>query len=188
VDLMSAGGIPTVRTVDHVGLTVPDLAAGIRFFVDALGFDEVYTHAPAGSSGEVQERQFARHRDTRIVGIAMLRLGTLNLELFEFSAPDQRREVPRTSDWGGAHLAFYVDDIDAAVEHLRAHGARVLGEPMDLPGPEAGPGNRFVFALAPGDIPIELISYAGGKAYERQSGGQRLFDPREQPRWHDATS
>ncbi|HEY2056160.1 MAG TPA: VOC family protein [Solirubrobacterales bacterium] len=143
--------LPGVRTLDHVGLTVPDLAAARRFFVEVLGF-------------------------------SMLRLGTLNLELFEFEAADQRREVPRTSDWGGAHLAFYVDDLPAAVAHLREHGARVLGEPMALPGIEAGQGNQFVFALAPGGVPFELISYPSGKAYEKD-GGPRLFDPRREPPW-----
>jgi glyoxylase I family protein len=168
--------LPGVRTLDHVGLTVPDLAAAREFFVAVIGFEEVYSHRPEGGDPAVQERQFARHPETRLLGISMLRLGTLNLELFEFEAPDQRREVPRTSDWGGAHLAFYVDDIDAAVRHLRAGGARVLGEPMALPGVESGAGNRFVFALGPGDVAIELITYPAGK------GVPGLFDPREQPR------
>lgn len=179
--------LPGVRTLDHVGLTVPDLAGARRFFVTVLGFVEVYSHRPEGGDREAQERQFARHPETRLLGISMLRLGTLNLELFEFEAPDQRREVPRTSDWGGAHLAFYVDDMAAAVRHLREGGARVLGEPLALPGPEAGEGNEFVFALGPGDVPIELISYPGGKAYEREGGVRegvtRLFDPRQEPRW-----
>jgi glyoxylase I family protein len=174
--------LPGVRTADHVGITVPDLEEGVRFFAGVLGFEERYSHRPPSTRGEVQVRQFNRHPDTEIVGIAMLRLGTLNLELFEFRAPDQRQECPRISDWGGTHLAFYVDDLDAAVEHLRDHDVRVLGEPMALPGPEAGPGNRFVFALGPGGIPIELVSYPEGKAYERTTH-RRLFDPRAHERW-----
>lgn len=180
--MTSSTGLPTVRTLDHVGLTVPDIVAASRFLVDALGFDEVYSYAPEHGSGELQERQFARHSEARIVRITALRLGTLNLELFEFRAPDQRRVVPRSSDWGSAHLAFYVDALDAAVEHLRNHGAQVLGEPMDLSGPEAGPGNRFIFALAPGGLTLELITYPEGKAYEH-ANGRRLFDPRTHAPW-----
>jgi glyoxylase I family protein len=161
VDVIRAG------RVDHVGITVPDLTEAVRFFVDVLGFQELYSHTPSGGRGDVQARQFDRHPDTEIVGIAMLRLDTVDVELLEFRAPDQRRDYPRTSDWGGAHLALYVDDLDTAVEHLRAQGVDVLGEPMALPGPESGPGNRFVFALGPGRMPVELISYPAGKAYGR---------------------
>ena len=174
-------GVPTLRACDHIGLTVPDLDEAVDFFVDVIGFDLAYSHAPVHAKGAVQRDQFDRHPDTQIVGIAMLTLGTLNLEVFEFAAPDQRRDVPRISDWGGAHLAFYVDDLDAAVDHLRGKGVRVLGEPMALPGPEAGDGNRFVFARGPGGIPIELITYPAGKDYEA-AAHRPLFDPRRAPR------
>lgn len=175
-------GLPTVRTLDHVGLSVSDLDRAVAIFVEVLGFEKLYAHVPAATSGETEERQFARHRETRLLGIAMLRLGTLNLELLQFDAPDQRREAPRTSDWGGMHLAFYVDDLDAAVAHLRDHDVRVLGEPMDLSGPEAGVGGRFVFAVLMDEIAIELVTYPGGKSYERTTS-RRLFDPRSHPHW-----
>lgn len=184
--MRSSTGLPTVRTLDHVGLTVPDIAAASDFLVNALGFDEVYSYAPGDGTGDVQERQFARHPESRVERITVLRLGTLNLELFEFRAPDQRRVMPRSSDWGSAHLAFYVDDLDAAVQHLRDHGARVLGEPMTLGGPESGPGNRFIFALAPGGLTLELITYPEGKAYE-QTSARRLFDPRSHDRWSQSS-
>lgn len=133
----------------------------------------------------MQQRQFGRHPDTEIDGIVMLRLGTLNLELFQFRAPDQRREAPQMSDWGATHLALYVDDLEAAIEHLREHGARVLGEPMDLPGPESGAGNRFIFVLLPGEITLELVTYPEGKVYESETA-QRLFDPRQEEPWRAA--
>ena len=174
---MEPRGLPTLRAADHVGLTVPDLDQGVAFFVDVLGFDLVYTHAPEHAKGASQERQFNRHPDTEIVEIAMLTLGTLNLELFQFAAPDQRQEPPRISDWGGTHLAFYVDDMEAALAHLRDKQVQILGSPMPLPGPEAGDGNMFVFCLGPPGVTIELISYPGGKAYEADAA-LLAFDPR----------
>src|SRR3712207_6904199 len=47
------------------------------------------------------------------------------------------------------HLAVYVDDLDAAVEHLRRHGVSLMSGPNPLPGPEAGEGNRFIYARTP---------------------------------------
>jgi glyoxylase I family protein len=182
--MMTFMGLPTVRTVDHVGLTVPDIAATTRFLVDVLGFQEVYSYIPTDASGNAQERQFARHPQSRVERITALRLGTLNLELFELRAPDQRQVIPRSSDWGGLHLAFYVDDLDQATDHLRRHGVRVLGDPMELKGPEAGPGNRFIFALGPGGLTLELITYPDGKAYE-ETAAQRLFDPRTHGSWSE---
>lgn len=172
--------LPGVRTVDHLGITVEDRAAAVQFLVDVLGFEEVYAHVPGGEDAEIQIRQFDRHAETRLMGITMLRLGTLNLEVLEFCAPDQRRVHPRPSDWGGTHLALYVDDLDEAVAHLRRHEVRVLGRPMALPGPESGPGARFIFAVGPGGLSLELVTYPEGKAYET-AGGRRLFDPRTQP-------
>ena len=182
------GGLPGLRAVDHVGLVVPDLAEALALFVDVLGAVPVFEHGPyrGGADPQLQERQFARHPRTEVEKIAMLRIGPLNVELLQFSAPDQRHEVPRTSDLGGHHLALYVDDLDVAVIHLREHGVRVLGEPMPLPGPESGPGARFVFALTSWGLALELVSYPNGKQYEATADG-RLFDPREQNTWPPRT-
>jgi len=164
------GGVPTLRRLDHVGLVVPDLDAAVDFFVTVFGGTVEVRHGPYRWSPEdpdLQVRQFDRHPRTEVEGIAVVRVGDAVLELLEFSAPDQRTQVPRTSDLGGHHVAFYVDDIDRAVEHLRLHGVRVLGEPMPLPGPESGEGARFIYAVTDWGLALELITYPHGKAYQK---------------------
>jgi glyoxylase I family protein len=158
-----------------VGLVVPDLEAAVGFFEDVLGGRCVLRHGPyRGAPGDpdLQMRQFARHRDTQVEGIAVVYVADVVLELLQFSAPDQRTEPPRTSDAGGHHLAFYVEDLDAAVAHLRGAGVQVLGDPMPLPGPEAADQARFVFALTPWGLALELVSYPRGKAWQ-------AIDPRD---------
>ena len=175
---MESGPLPT-RGLDHVGLSVPNLKEAIRFFVDVLGAQEFFRHGPYGPSGEQSTRQFDRHPDSIVTGIAMVRLGDMNIELLEYSSPDQVTRWPGTSDYGGHHLAFYVDDMDAAVDRLqRAPGVTVLGDPMPLPGPESGPAARFIFFRAPWGLFLELVSYPSGKSYERAME-RRLFDPRQ---------
>ena len=68
---------------------------------------------------------------------------------------------------GGHHLAFYVDDFDAALKHLERHGVRILGEPtVRTEGPSAG--QTWVYFLAPWGMQFELLSFPGGKAYEKE--------------------
>lgn len=166
----ASAGLPTLRRVDHVGLVVPDLDAAVDFFVTVFGGTCELRHGPYRGVPDdpgFQMRQFARHPGTEVEGIALVRVAGTVLELLQFTAPDQCREVPRTSDLGGHHVAFYVDDIDRAVKHLRAHGVRVLGDPMPLPGPESGDGARFVFALTDWGLALELVTYPNGKAYQK---------------------
>ncbi|MGI8901352.1 MAG: VOC family protein [Nocardioides sp.] len=173
----AAGALPGNRGVDHVGLTVPDIEEATRFFTGLLGFVEFHSHGPyEDPDGDSQVVYFDRHPRTRTVEIRVLRTGNLNLELLQFEAPDQVRQVPKTSDWGSAHVAFYVEDMARAVAFLRDQGARVLGGPLPLPGPESGEAAEFCYFLTRWGQPLELISYPNGKAYE-QATTDRLYSP-----------
>ena len=120
--------IPGLRHVDHVAFTVPDLDAAVEFFVDAFGAEELY-RSRRGPDAEFMAINFEMPADAAL-HLSMLRLPpNLNLELFEWSGTGLTAEPPRHGDAGGHHLAFVVDDVDAAVEHLWAiPGVQVLGE------------------------------------------------------------
>lgn len=165
-----------VRGPDHVGLTVPRLDEAVRFFVDLFGARELFRHGPY-DGGPDTPRQFGRPADSRVLGIAMLRLGDLNLELLQFHSPGASSRRPRPDEAGGHHLALYVDDLDGALEACRRAGVEVLGSPMDLPGPESGPGARFVFVRAPWGLVLELVTYPDGKRWLHEHPGD-LHDPR----------
>lgn len=170
-------GIPGAKAVHHIAYTVPDLEQAVDFFVNVLGAELAYRLGPvADSDTDWMTRQLNVHRDAS-THIAMLRLGPVtNLELFEYTAPDQNRSLPRNSDWGGHHLAIYVEDVDKAAEYLRAQpGVRVLGEPQTI---EDGPiqGDRWVYFLAPWGMQLELINMPMGMPYEREVEA-RLFQP-----------
>jgi hypothetical protein len=101
--------------------------------------------------------------------IAMLRLGPwTNLELFEYRAPDQRSLIPRNSDVGGHHVAIYVEDVDTAVEYLRAQpGVRVLGEPQTLTDGILA-GVRWVYFTTPWGMQMEVLNVPEGMPYEQR--------------------
>jgi catechol 2,3-dioxygenase-like lactoylglutathione lyase family enzyme len=169
-------GLPRMRGVDHVGITVPDIEQATRFFVDVLGCELLYRREPPRDDSP-------RHRlgvpaGTRIQSVHFLRCANgANIELFEFSSPDQREDFPRPSDVGIQHLAIYVDDLDAAAEHLRRHGVKLMDGPNPLPGPEAGEGNRFIYARTPWGLTVELISYPAPMAYQQHSDARRWRPP-----------
>lgn len=168
------------RGVDHIGLTVPDLDQAVAFFVDVLGATAALRHGPYPSSPDAPT-QFGRPENSAAVGIAMVRLGGLNVELLEFHSPSASNRRPRPDEAGGHHLALYVDDLEGTVESLRAAGLHVFGAPMALPGPESGPDARFIFFRAPWGLVLELVSYSGGKSYQ-QGSPEILNDARTQPR------
>ena len=170
-------GIPGMRGIDHIGITVPDLDDAERFLVDVLGAVRVYTLGSKRSDADdwMQER-LGVHPRTVVSEIRFYRLGNgSNLELFHYDAADGQAPQPRNSDIGGHHLAIYVDDLDAAIAHLRAHDVEIMGEPTVSAGASAG--QRWLYFRSPWGMQFELVSYPGGKAYER--GLDRLL-------WHPA--
>lgn len=169
-------GLPGLRGIEHVGLTVPDLAQAVDFFVTVLGCEPFYELGPFQSGDDWMERHLDVHPRTIMRRLRFLRCGHgPNLELFEYEAPEQNRRPPRNSDVGGHHLAFYVDAMAPAVAHLKAAGVRVLGEPtIRTEGPSAG--QSWVYFLAPWGLQLELVSYPAGKGYERDTD-RRLWHP-----------
>ena len=171
-----AAGMPGLRGTDHIGFTVPDLDQAVRFFVDVIGCEAFYDLGPFQSDGDWMTEHLNIHPRAVMRRLKFLRCRNgSNFELFEYESPDQNRTQPRNSDVGGHHLAFYVDDMAAALEHLRRHGVRILGEPTVR---ESGPsgGQTWVYFLSPWGMQLELVSYPKGKAYERDTP-RRLWHP-----------
>lgn len=159
-----------VRGVDHVGLTVPDANQAVAFFSDVLGCQEAFRFGPFKDDKTDFMRQLLDVDPRAVIEqLVMMRCGQgSNIELFQYSAPDQQRAAPRNSDWAGHHVAFYVADIEPAARALRARGIKTFLGPFKV---DAGPaaGQSILYFLAPWGQQLELISYPGGMAYERDS-------------------
>lgn len=170
------GGLPGLRGTDHVGFTVPDLEQAVDFFVNVLGCEPLYELGPFRSDADWMQAHLGVHPRTVMRKLRFLRCAFgSNFELFEYESPDQNRQQPLNSDVGGHHLAFYVDDIGAALEYLRAKGVRILGEPtVRTAGPNAG--QTWIYFLSPWGMQLELVSFPGGKGYEKETD-RRLWHP-----------
>ncbi|WP_322411660.1 VOC family protein [Microbacterium invictum] len=154
--------------MDHIGITVPDLDEAEDFLVEVLGAVPVYRLGPKRADDDWMAVQLGVHPRTEIRQIRFYRLGHgTNLEVFAYDAADGQGPPPRNSDIGGHHLAIYVDDMDAAIAHLRAHDVEIMGEPVASAGASAG--QTWLYFRAPWGLQLELVSFPGGKAYESEA-------------------
>jgi catechol 2,3-dioxygenase-like lactoylglutathione lyase family enzyme len=164
---------------DHVGITVPDINQAIEWFEDVMGAVAPLTFGPfSDPTGTFMHDLLGVDPRAVISQITMLRLGhSAGIELFHYDAPDQLHTHPRNSDWAGHHIAFYVTDIDAAVEYMRSKGVEKFLGPFPVTGGPAA-GQSINYFRTPFGTFIELISYPKGMAYEA-TAPIPLWDPRD---------
>ena len=147
-----------VLGTNHTSFTVSSLDRTIGLFRDCLGF-QLLNRAP---------------RDPAIVSkitgvegaemeIAFLRGPGCTVELIEYKAPASRGRVEaRPCDAGFAHMAFDVDDVDAAIAEAKKHRAEPIAPPVPInDGPNKG--RRVVYLRDPDGVTIEFIEIPGAK-------------------------
>jgi len=169
-----AAGLPGMRGIDHVGITVANLDEAVIFFVNVLGCE------PSGrrTGGKADDNWFQENLNVNpraeIYGYETLRCGHgSNVEVFEYKSSDQVKTPPKNSDIGGHHLAFYVDDLDKAVAYLRSQkSVRVLGKPK-YAKEGLHSGNNWIYFIAPWGLQMELVSFPHGRF-----AGDKLWDTR----------
>jgi catechol 2,3-dioxygenase-like lactoylglutathione lyase family enzyme len=172
-----SGGLPGLAGTEHVGFTVPDIEAATRFFVDVIGCTLVFEIGPFQSDDDWMQTQLGVHPRSVVRSLRMFRCKTgPSFEIFEYALAGARPAPPRNSDVGGHHLGFYVEDVNAAVAHLKSRGITVQGDPVTM---ESGPtkGLTWVYFLSPWGMQLELVSYPNGMAVTNEAPGA-LWSPR----------
>jgi catechol 2,3-dioxygenase-like lactoylglutathione lyase family enzyme len=167
----SSDPLPGMRGVNHIGMTVPDMEEAVSFFNDVLGCEKAMSFGPFRDD-EGTFMQDVLDVDPRAVieQITMMRCGFgSNIELFKYTAPDQKTVYPKNSDIGGYHVAIYVEDIDKAADYLKSKGVKTLQGPLPVTeGPAAG--QTILYFYAPWGVQMEVISFPNGMAYEKDGG------------------
>lgn len=130
--------------LDHVAIAVGDLDAAIAGYRSRYGVEP--THREVVASQGVEE--------------AMIPVGGSFVQLLMPLSPDT--PVGRFLDAGGEglhHVAYAVVDIEAALDHLRADGARLIDDRPRI----GGRGARIAF-VHPKDLAgtlVELVEHSG---------------------------
>ncbi len=122
-----------LRAIHHVAIIASDYDRSRHFYAGVLGMTIVR---------EVWRAERASWK-------CDLTIGDAQIELFTFPHAPPRASHPEAL--GLRHLAFAVDDIDAEVARLAAHG--VPCEPVRV---DPHTARRFTFLADPDGLPLEL--------------------------------
>lgn len=130
-------------SIDHLGIAVSSIEEALPFYTSILG-------------NQASPKEVVAHEG---VTVAMIAVHGSRVELLEPLGPDTviGRFLAKRGP-GLHHVAFRVPDLAAAVEQLKASGARLLNEPKIGAG-----GHLYVFVhpASSGGVLIELIQEQG---------------------------
>jgi lactoylglutathione lyase len=138
----------------HHGFTVSDVERSVAFYRDLLGLELV----------RVSERRnlpsydrILGHKDVELkVTILQHPVGDFILELIEYENPKGQLRALDNPFVGSSHLAFEVDDVDAAYASLQAAGFATINPPVDVER-EGIVVARAMYGLDPDGISIEMF-------------------------------
>ncbi len=123
-----------IRSIHHIAILTDDYEKSKRFYTEVLGFEVIReTHRAGRRSYKL---------DLAIAGL-------YQIELFSFPDFCERSSYPEAK--GLRHLAFAVDDVEAAAAELQAKNVPV--EPVRI---DELTQKRFVFFTDPNGQPLEL--------------------------------
>jgi len=131
--------VPAGRTIDHVAIVVGDLEATLRFYVETLGFSQLYRETIADQGVEA-------------VGLSG---GETVIELLR--PLDENSPIARFRGDAATklhHIAYRVADIRSELTRLKADGVRLIDET-----PRRGAHGNTIAFLHPkstGGVLVEL--------------------------------
>jgi methylmalonyl-CoA/ethylmalonyl-CoA epimerase len=127
--------------IDHVGIVVHDIEQALEAYQAALGL-------PLQEIVEVPDQQ---------VRVAFLPAGEGNVELVQPTAEDSgvTRYLKKHGE-GIHHLCLEVDDIEATLERLKAHGVALIDR---RPRPGAHGRVAFVHPKGMHGVLLELVEH-----------------------------
>ena len=143
-----------ILRTNHTSFTVSDIDRTIAFFRDALGCTVVSPKMPRDQKA-IQQITGVSGAD--VIVAYLMAPGGHRLELIEYLAPEDRGSVrSRPCDTGSAHVAFDVDDIEAAIAAAKNHDVQRIGPTVIIDkGPNAG--GKVVYLRDPDGITIEFL-------------------------------
>jgi catechol 2,3-dioxygenase-like lactoylglutathione lyase family enzyme len=157
-----------VLGMHHIGITVPDIKEAIAFFKTVFGAIEVFHTGAFDVDNNFMSGKLGAAPTSRIRDLVFLRCGNgTSVELFEYDGEDKTAPQKRSSEVGGTHICFEVEDVFASAARMKAQGIEMLDGPNTV---DAGPleGFNWVYFRAPWGQVLEIASF-GELGYEKET-------------------
>ena len=141
-----------IVSADHTGITVSNIERSLAFWQSILGFELSHrTHQAGKLASEITGVNGAE------ILIAVLKAPGHKIELLEYRAPHDRRQVAfRPCDTGAVHVAFTVENLEPLLDRIATYNWKAAGQPQTLTsGPNAG--KRVVYVRDPDGTTIEFM-------------------------------
>jgi methylmalonyl-CoA/ethylmalonyl-CoA epimerase len=128
-----------VRKIDHIGIAVKSIEESLKFYENVLGLKAAGTEVVAEQK----------------VKVAFLPTGDSEVELLEATSEDSpvAKFIEKNGE-GIQHIAYRVDNVEAAIEEMKAQGMRMIDEK-----PRYGAGGAkiaFCHPKSTGGVLVEL--------------------------------
>ena len=144
----------TVQRLEHIGVVVDDLD-GAKAFFTSLGLE---VEGEASVEGRLVDR--INGLEGVRADVVMLRTpdDSSKLELAKYRSPSyEGRDEPAPPNAPGIrHILFVVDDIEASLAGLQAHGGELVGELVNYEN-----SYRLCYVRGPAGIIVELAETIG---------------------------
>ena len=142
-----------IKDFDHVTIVVRDVDAAKKFF-SLLGFKEEMSVVITG-------KQLADYMGVEGIEAEHVTLALANVtprtevQLLKYHHPGPLPDpaIRKLNKLGFNHICFSVDDLDAEVAKLKAHGVELRNEVMNFHD------RKLVFIYGPEDVTVELAQW-----------------------------
>ena len=152
-------------TIQHFSFTVSNMKEALHFFCDLLGFKATPVREVKG------ERMEKLHQlpNASLLISNIITPGNGHIELLEFTEPKGKKIDLSTCNFGVAHLALLVDDIQKMYEDLSAKGVKFNCPPIPIVS-GALKGWNGCYLKGPDGITLELMEAPKGVKVDPVTG------------------
>ena len=145
-----------VHGVNHVGVTVPDVAATVAWYREMFEIEPAFYIQGSGPNVEA-----AVEVEGAQISAAFFLFGNTGVEFLEYVQPRGRAFDLRNCDIGASHVCFQVDDIQETYERLSGKGVHFNSAPEHaLEGPLIG--TTYVYFRDLNGLQLELFQVPPG--------------------------
>jgi catechol 2,3-dioxygenase-like lactoylglutathione lyase family enzyme len=134
--------------LDHIGLTVRNLEASLRFYRDIVGMT-VETNFQLENGG------FAKltRNPAAVINGAYLRAGAFKLQILEYLAGGGAAQTIHHNNIGSPHMSFGVPDVEAKYREVQSIAdAKIISDIV-----EVVPRFRSFYVEDPDGVPVEFF-------------------------------